>query len=318
MTPEETAPTAQQPAQLHNTMPLQSAATHESAQGTGEGNLTPTQPNAAQGAAEGKADALDAGKRVNLLEYSNEQNAQKVEDGLKDGTLAVDAKENIYRVNEDQHIDRRDSASAGERSVNAFQFDHPELHSYYADAAAVLQEEMSFAQKGGELIRRTSREAGDDEYIRTKRGVSERIARLLDDEGVRYDDIDRSLSAIIHNHGQENFAAAKRVELLLDDMLTNGYTDIHGQHIAPNEEYIAAKKAIPGADMSERTHEELPIYDMPEGQNGGIDNAGQETRNDAAGAEFADAAERSASGEAYAARALSVGAADRGERRGNG
>ena len=253
-----------------NTMPAQPAVTPESAQGTGGGNLMPTQPNAAQGAAEGKADALDAGKRVNLLEYSNEQNAQKVEDGLKDGTLAVDAKENIYRVNEDQHIDRRDSASVGERSVNAFQFDHPELHGYYADAAAALQEEMSFAQKGGELIRRTSREAGDDEYIRTKRGVSERIARLLDDEGVRYDDIDRSLSAIIHNHGQENFAAAKRVELLLDDMLTNGYTDIHGQRIAPNEAYIAEKKAIPGADMSERTHEELPIYDMPEGQNGGI------------------------------------------------
>lgn len=339
-TPEATAPAAQrqaeptveqQPVQQQNTepvpaptvgqqntMPAQPAETPESARGMGEGNLTPTQPNAAQGAAEGKADALDAGKRVNLLEYSNEQNAQKVEDGLKDGTLAVDAKENIYRVNEDQHIDRRDSASVGERSVNAFQFDHPELHSYYADAAAVLQEEMSFAQKGGELIRRTSRESGDDEYIRTKHGVSERIARLLDDEGVRYDDIDRSLSAIIHNHGQENFAAAKRVELLLDDMLTNGYTDIHGQHIAPNEEYIAAKKAIPGADMSERTHEELPIYDMPEGQNGGIDNAGQETRNDAAGAEFADAAERSASGEANAARALSDGAAERGERRGNG
>lgn len=334
MTPEETAPTAQRPAEQQaqqnttqepaptvgqqNTMPARPAVTPESAQGMGEGNLTPTQPNAAQGAAEGKADALDAGKRVNLLEYSNEQNAQEVEDGLNGGTLAVDAKGNIYRVNENQHIDRRDSASVGERSVNAFQFDHPELHSYYADAAAVLQEEMSFAQKGGELIRRTSREAGDDEYIRTKRGVSKRIARLLDDEGVRYDDIDRSLSAIIHNHGQENFAAAKRVELLLDDMLTNGYTDIHGQRIAPNEAYIAAKKAIPGADMSERTHEELPIYDMPEGQNGGIDNAGQETRNDAAGTEFADAAERSASGEANAARALSDGAAERGERRGNG
>lgn len=331
MTPEEAAPTAQQPVQQQNTelapaptvgqqntMPAQSAATPESAQGTGGGNLTPTQPNAAQGVAEAKADVLDAGKRVALDKYTTQENVQQVSQKINDGTLAVDAEHNIYRVNEDQHIDRRDSASVGERSVNAFQFDHPELHSYYADAAAVLQEEMSFAQKGGELIRRTSREAGDDEYIRTKRGVSERITRLLDDEGVRYDDIDRSLSAIIHNHGQENFAAAKRVELLLDDMLTNGYTDIHGQHIAPNEAYIAAKKAIPGADMSERTHEELPIYDMPEGQNGGIDNAGQETRNDAAGAELADAAERSASGEANAARALSDGAAERGERRGNG
>ena len=316
MTPEETAPTAQQPVQQQNTMPAQPAATPESAQGTGEGNLTPTQPNAAQGAAEGKADALDAGKRVNLLEYSNEQNAQKVEDGLKDGTLAVDAKENIYRVNEDQHIDRRDSASVGERSVNAFQFDHPELHSYYADAAAVLQEEMSFAQKGGELIRRTSREAGDDEYIRTKRGVSERIARLLDDEGVRYDDIDRSIEAIIHNHGQENFAAAKRVELLLDEMLTNGYTDIHGQHIAPNEEYIAAKKAIPGADTSARTREELPLWDLAKGKDGGV--YGQTIEQNAGGPELADAAERGTPGEANAARALSDGAAERGERRGNG
>lgn len=318
MTPEEAAPTAQRPVQQQNTMPAQPAVTPESAQGTGGGNLTPTQPNAAQGATEGKADALDEGKRVALDKYTTQENVQQVSQKINDGTLAVDAEHNIYRVNEDQHIDRRDSASVGERSVNAFQFDHPELHSYYADAAAVLQEEMSFAQKGGELIRRTSREAGDDEYIRTKRGVSERIARLLDDEGVRYDDIDRSLSAIIHNHGQENFAAAKRVELLLDDMLTNGYTDIHGQHIAPNEEYIAAKKAIPGADMSERTHEELPIYDMPEGQNGGIDNAGQEARNDAAGAELADAGERGTPDEANAARALSDGAAERGERRGNG
>lgn len=325
-TPETTAPTAQRPAQQknstpaatptarqQNTMPARPAVTPESAQGMGKGNLTPVPQNAAQGAAEGKSDDLDAGKRVNLLEYSNEQNAQKVEDGLKDGTLAVDAKENIYRVNEDQHIDRRDSASVGERSVNAFQFDHPELHSYYADAAAVLQEEMSFAQKGGELIRRTSREAGDDEYIRTKRGVSERIARLLDDEGVRYDDIDRSLSAIIHNHGQENFAAAKRVELLLDEMLTNGYTDIHGRYVAPNEAYIAAKKAIPGADMSARTREELPLWDMAEGKDGGVYGQTKE-QNHAGGAEFADTAKRGTPEAADAARALPDGAAERGER----
>ena len=331
MTQEETAPTAQQPVQQQNTepaptptveqqntMPAQPAPTSESVQGTSGGNLTPAQPNAAQGVAETKADALDAGKRVALDKYTTQKNVQQVSQKINDGTLAVDAEHNIYRVNENQHIDRRDSASVGERSVNAFQFDHPELHSYYADAAAVLQEEMSFAQKGGELIRRTSREAGDDEYIRTKRGVSERIARLLDDEGVRYDDIDRSLSAIIHNHGQENFAAAKRVELLLDDMLTNGYTDIHGQRIAPNEAYIAAKKATPGADMSERTHEELPIYDMPEGQNGGIDNAGQETRNDAAGAEFASAGERGGVSERSGRRDAGARTGEQGGRLGRG
>ena len=271
-----------------NTMPAQSAVTPESAQGTGGGNLTPTQPNAAQGAAEGKADALDAGKRVNLLEYSNEQNAQQVSQEIDDGTLAVDSHNKIYRVDAGEHIDRRDSASVGERSVNAFQFDHPELHQYFAEAAADLSEEMSFAQRGGELVRRTSHGAGDDEYIRTKRGVSERIARLLDDEGVRYDDIDRSIEAIIHNHGQENFAAAKRVELLLDEMLTNGYTDIHGRYVAPNERYIEAKRAIPGADTSARTREELPLWDMTEGKDGGVYGQTKE-QNHAGGAEFAEA-----------------------------
>ena len=263
-------PRAAGAAAAQNIMPAQSAAAQEGAQGTGEGNLTTMPQSAVQGAQEVKADALETGGRVPLDQYATPENAQRVSQEINDGTLAVDSHNKIYRVDAGEHIDRRDSASVGKRSVNAFQFDHPELHQYFAEAAADLSEEMSFAQRGGELIRRTSREAGDDEYIRTKRGVSERIARLLDDEGVRYDDIDRSLDAIIHNHGQENFAAAKRVELLLDDMLTNGYTDIHGKHIAPNEEYIAAKKAIPGADMSERTHEELPIYDMPEGQNGGI------------------------------------------------
>lgn len=270
-----------------NTMPAQPAVTHESAQGMGEGK-TPVPQNAAQGAQEAKADALDAGGRVPLDQYATPENAQQVSQEINDGTLAVDSHNKIYRVDAGEHIDRRDSASVGERSVNAFQFDHPELHQYFAEAAADLSEEMSFAQRGGELVRRTSREAGDDEYIRTKRGVSERIARLLDDEGVRYDDIDRSIEAIIHNHGQENFAAAKRVELLLDEMLTNGYTDIHGRYVAPNERYIEAKRAIPGADTSARTREELPLWDMTEGKDGGVYGQTKE-QNHAGGAEFAEA-----------------------------
>ena len=271
-----------------NTMPAQPAVTHESAQGMGEGNLTPVPQNAAQGAQEAKADALDAGGRVPLDQYATPENAQQVSQEINDGTLAVDSHNKIYRVDAGEHIDRRDSASVGERSVNAFQFDHPELHQYFAEAAADLSEEMSFAQRGGELVRRTSHGTGDDEYIRTKRGVSERIARLLDDEGVRYDDIDRSIEAIIHNHGQENFAAAKRVELLLDEMLTNGYTDIHGRYVAPNERYIEAKRAIPGADTSARTRKELPLWDMTEGKDGGAYGQTKE-QNHAGGTEFAEA-----------------------------
>lgn len=300
-------------AAAQNSVPAQPAAAQEGAREVGEGNLAPVPQSAAQGAQEAKADALDAGGRVPLDQYATPENAQQVSQEINDGTLAVDSHNKIYRVDAGEHIDRRDSASVGERSVNAFQFDHPELHQYFAEAAADLSEEMSFAQRGGELVRRTSHGAGDDEYIRTKRGVSERIARLLDDEGVRYDDIDRSIEAIIHNHGQENFAAAKRVEPLLDEMLTNGYTDIHGRYVAPNERYIEAKRAIPGADTSARTREELPLWDMTEGKDGGVYGQTKE-QNHAGGAEFADTAKRGTPEAADAARALPDGAAERGER----
>ena len=229
---------------------------------------------------------LSDGRRVDLGRYADEHNAQEISRGLNDGTLAVDADNRLYRVNEGEHIDRRSSVTVGQRSMNAFQFDHPELHQYFRDAAADLAEELSYAEKGGEIVRRTSREAGDDEYVRTRRAASERIARLLDDERIGYDDIDRAVTALIHDEGQENFAAAKRVELMLDNMLMSGYTDIHGRYVAPNEQYIAAKQAIRGADASAQTHEELPLWDLPEAQNGG--SYGQNETRSTRGAEPAE------------------------------
>ena len=68
---------------------------------------------------------------------------------------------------------------------------------------------------------------------------------LLDDYGLSYDQIEKALDAIIHNHGQENIAAAKRVEFVLDDMLTNGYQSMDG-YIPPNQDYINAKASIAG------------------------------------------------------------------------
>ena len=247
----------------------------------------------APAAGESKRNPLDAGKRVDLGRYADERNAQEISRGLNDGTLAVDADNRLYRVNEDEHIDRRSSVTVGQRSMNAFQFDHPELHQYFRDAAADLAEELSYAEKGGEIVHRTSHEAGDDEYFRTKRVASERIARLLDDERIGYDDIDRAVTALIHDEGQENFAAAKRVELLLDNMLTSGYTDIHGRYVAPNENYIAAKRAIRGADAGAQVREELPLWDMPEAQNRGGVYEKQQTQS-TAGIEPAEAGGRRA------------------------
>ena len=215
-----------------------------------------------------KSDPLTQGKRVSLLQYANEGNAAEISERLNRGELAVDANGDLYRPKAEEHIDQRDSNTVGERRIKAFQFDHPEVHSFYKEAAANLMEELNYAEKGGGIVKLKEHGAGDDQYIRMKRSASERIAKLLDDEDISYADIERSISAIINDKGQENFAAAKRVELMLDNMLSNGYRDIHGGYHEPNADYLEAKQAIPGASETAASREELPLWDIEE-KNGG-------------------------------------------------
>lgn len=215
-----------------------------------------------------KNDPLTQGKRVSLLQYANEGNAAEISERLNRGELAVDANGGLYRPKAEEHIDRRDSNTVGERRINAFQFDHPEVHSFYKEAAADLMEELNYAEKGGGIVKLKEHGVGDDQYIRMKRTASERIAKLLDDEDISYADIERSITAIINDKGQENFAAAKRVELMLDNMLSNGYRDIHGGYHEPNADYLEAKQAIPGASETAASREELPLWDIEE-KNGG-------------------------------------------------
>lgn len=215
-----------------------------------------------------KNDPLTQGKRVSLLQYANEDNAAEISERLNRGELAVDANGDLYRPKAEEHIDQRDSNTVGERRIKAFQFDHPEVHSFYKEAAANLMEELNYAEKGGGIVKLKEHGAGDDQYIRMKRSASERIAKLLDDEDISYADIERSISAIINDKGQENFAAAKRVELMLDNMLSNGYRDVHGGYHEPNADYLEAKQSIPGASETAATHEELPLWDIEE-KNGG-------------------------------------------------
>lgn len=215
-----------------------------------------------------KNDPLTQGKRVSLLQYANEGNAAEISERLNRGELAVDANGDLYRPKAEEHIDQRDSNTVGERRIKAFQFDHPEVHSFYKEAAANLMEELNYAEKGGGIVKLKEHGAGDDQYIRMKRSASERIAKLLDDEDISYADIERSISAIINDKGQENFAAAKRVELMLDNMLSNGYRDVHGGYHEPNADYLEAKQAIPGASEAAASREELPLWDIEE-KNGG-------------------------------------------------
>ena len=106
--------------------------------------------------------------------------------------------------------------------MNAFQYDNPELHPYFAEAAKALQYDLASAVKGERMpVYDASSETGKDVIgvTGTKRSVTDPIAQALDNAGLSYAQIEKALDDLIADNGQENYAAAKKVELVLDDML---------------------------------------------------------------------------------------------------
>lgn len=156
----------------------------------------------------------------------------------------------------ENHIDNRNPDSVKGNRVAAFSFDHPQVHGYFVQAARDLQGMADYAaeaergrsNRGNRIDRERNRSAVEHAYSRELRNAMESgdlsKPQVLD-----------ACQRIIDNHGQENVLAAKRVELILDDMLTNGYTTADGTEVPPNMEYIAAKEQIAGARGAERAIE---------------------------------------------------------------
>lgn len=139
------------------------------------------------------------------------------------------------------HIDNRTTEDVKNRSVKAFQFDHPQLHSYYVQAAQALMEDANWS------LEAQSNQKGKGTVAR----YSEALERAAD-LGLSRQEIIQVCQDIIADRGQENYAAAKKVELILDQMLSEGYTPNEAlgnpdQRVGPNEAYLQAKEAIPGA-----------------------------------------------------------------------
>ena len=139
------------------------------------------------------------------------------------------------------YIDNRTTEDVKNRSVKAFQFDYPQLHPYYVQAAQALMEDANWS------LETQSNQKGRGTVAR----YSEALERATD-LGLSRQEIIQVCQDIIADRGQENYAAAKKVELILDQMLSEGYTPNEAlgnpdQRLGPNEAYLQAKEAIPGA-----------------------------------------------------------------------
>lgn len=145
-----------------------------------------------------------------------------------------------------EHIDSRTKENVSGRNVNAFQFDHPKLHSYYSAAAEQIAGIADISLSRGQ--QKGARQRTANGYQRNNQIFETPAMRKAMDEGLTRTQIIDAAQRIINDNGQENVKAAKTLEIVLDDMLTNGYTAVDGTAVAPNTDYIAAKQQIAGAE----------------------------------------------------------------------
>ena len=159
-------------------------------------------------------------------------------------------------VKDEDHIDNRSWDDVGSRKVKAFQFLFPEMKDYYKPLAQELIGDLDNTIQG-ERMKIGSYEMSNEEWVGIERFTSETIAAIKDDNNVSYDDIRNALERLIADDGQENVALAKRIELVLDDMLTKGYKTFDGTKIPANEEYITKKEALIGKTYEGRSVEDV-------------------------------------------------------------
>ena len=179
------------------------------------------------------------------------------------GTVGMDAAGKVFQIDPEQHIDRRRMETVGGRDMNAFQFDHPELHRYYQEAANALiaDADLSLQQPMSRRYERTI----EGNAVQQAAQTSPHLRQAMDETGLSRDAIIDAAQRIITDQGQENVAAAKRVELILDDMLSHGYTTMTGEQVGPNSGYLTAKQSILGAGKQARGRglDDVDAFDTP-------------------------------------------------------
>lgn len=150
----------------------------------------------------------------------------------------------------ENHIDNRQSEDLGSRNVKAFQWDHPEIKPFYQKAAQALKIDAEYS----DATRQNVRGSKKDQALGRKLGtVMQRndALNMLHRMGLSTPEIIWACDAIINDQGQENYAAAKRVELALNDMLSKGYTPVEANgnpdaFVGPDADYLRIKGEISG------------------------------------------------------------------------
>lgn len=136
--------------------------------------------------------------------------------------------------------------------------ENPEVRPYFIEAAQGMLYDVKNSTKGE---RYTIND--EDGYIigwqGTKRNTTQDIADLKDGQyHYTYGQIEDALNRIIN--GEKLNALAKRLEFDLHDRLVNGYTDVDGQQVPANQEYIDLMRFKQETDEAYQQYQESVDY----------------------------------------------------------
>ena len=163
--------------------------------------------------------------------------------------------ENTGPIEKSLNMEERDFSNVGDRNVNSYQWENPELKPFIQSRASELIADLRATQKG----QRIQTDEYGEKWIGQPRVTSDAIVRIKDQTGASYAEIQDSLERIMNDNGQENQALAKRIELVIDDDLTQGYTTFDGHKVEQNEEYVAKRGEIEGVQSLEQQNVDTTV-----------------------------------------------------------
>ena len=167
------------------------------------------------------------------------------------------------------NMEDRTYDNVANKNVLPYAEEHKEISQDIKDMAANFMEDLEYSLPG-------KRYKAGDTWTGQKRSTTKELAEFKDATGVSWDKIGNILNDIYEGNG--NYALAKKMEIELDKALTEGYKNIYGQTIMPNESYLDKKGKIEGKDynsvnnVDENSSYELSPEELPFSDRSDVDN----------------------------------------------
>ena len=183
----------------------------------------------------------DVQKKIAALQAEDAQRVATLDDADAPPEMEAPYQAESDPVSVENPFEERDWYEVSKRNVKAYMYENPEVKPFFQDEALGLITELNDTTRGERFYSEEAFMRGGNEIAWTgvRRHTSKSIETMLDSWHMSYADIEKGLNAIIEDHGEENIAAAKKIEFMLNDRLLNGYTDFYTKkRIPPNQEYI--------------------------------------------------------------------------------